>query len=250
MSHATSQNAQRMVGLYATWPLPMQLPAAFTALTGLKDSAYTATITGKDACNGGADSVAGITTPINTWVNKINEAPTGKPPFDTLQTQAQVAAETHIDWASIMAGALSANLEIPPSSWPSAGSAQGIALWGDTTNYPVIRIHTNNYTLPAVNNEFGLIICDSNCYNLTNQWKGVILVGGVLTQDHGNTLTGAAVTGLNSLIGGNPGPSLINTQSNAFLYSSCAVASATKRLQPKQVYSPIPNSWTDNIAIY
>jgi hypothetical protein len=246
MSHASSQNAKRMVSLYATWPLPMQLPAAYTALTGLKDSAYTAVITGKDACNGGADSVAGISTPINTWVNKAGEAPTGKPPFDTLQSQAQVDTETHIDWASIMAGSIPATVEIPPGSWPAANSP----IFADTTNYPIIRIHTNNYTLPAVNNEFGLIICDSNCYNLTNQWKGVILVGGVLTQDHGNTMNGAAVTGLNSLIGGNPGPSLINTQSNSFLYNSCAVARATQKLQPKQAYSAISNSWTDNIAIY
>jgi hypothetical protein len=72
----------------------------------------------------------------------------------------------------------------------------------------------------------------------------------VLTQDHGNTMNGAAVTGLNSLIGGNPGPSLINTTSNSFLHNSCAVASATKKLQPKQSYSAIPNAWMDNIAIY
>ena len=238
--------AQRMVGLYASWPPALMLPAAFTALAGLKDTISAAVISGVDLCS--SDTIAGVTTPDSMWINRVGVTmkPVGSPPFDTLRNSAQVDSSTHINWAAIMGNAMTPTVEIPPSTWPAAASP----IFADTTNYPIIRIHTNGYTLPAVNNEFGLIICDSDCYNLTNHWKGVFLVGGKLTQDHGNTSTGGTVTGLNALTGGNPAMSVINSAGNSFLYNSCVVALALKKVQPLQTYAPMSNTWMDNLPIY
>ena len=73
-----------------------------------------------------------------------------------------------------------------------------------TTSYwPVIRVHTNGYSLP--NRGRGIIIADSDfTINGSNMWDGIILVGGQLTSNGNNVTAGATLSGLNFLIGGTP----------------------------------------------
>ena len=91
-----------------------------------------------------------------------------------------------IDWNSIINGnALPADFTIPQDQFPSAA-------WfsADTSRWPVIRVHTNNYSLPNAGR--GIIIADSNfTISGSDMWNGIILVGGQLVSNGNNTTSGA-----------------------------------------------------------
>ena len=79
----------------------------------------------------------------------------------------------------------------------SAGAFQS-----DSDYWPVIRIHSNNFSLP--NRGRGIIIADSDfTISGSNMWDGIIMVGGQLTSNGNNTTAGATLSGLNFMLGGN-----------------------------------------------
>jgi hypothetical protein len=240
----SSVNAQRMVGEYAKWnTMTMNVLASWTSLSGIDKKGTSGVISGVDACAGMHDSVAGVTVPDTTWDQSGSFTPQGKPPYDTTKTLAQVEAATKIDWAGILGGAISPTITIPGGSWPTA------AQFADTNFWPIIRIHTNGYSLPGPGQ--GMIIADSDfTISGSNMWSGVVLVGGALTSNGNNTTSGAVVSGLNVLIGGVPGKGVAQSTANgtkSYVYNSCAVTKATSSMAGYQV---IPNSWMDNIAVY
>jgi len=87
----------------------------------------------------------------------------------------------------------------------------------------------------------------------SNQWNGIILVGGKITSNGNNVSSGATLSGLDYLIGGSPDAS-IATSDNAtangqktYVYNSCDVSKATNA---QSRYYIMPNSWMDNLAGY
>ena len=97
-----------------------------------------------------------------------------------------------------------------------------------------------------------LIIDGDLIINGSNQWDGVILVGGVLTSNGNNVSEGATLSGLNYLVGAHPGPSTAtdNAQANgtkSYVFNSCSVAKATSSMAR---YTMMPNTWMDNLAGY
>lgn len=238
--------ATRAVGTYARWNVTVvNVMASWTSLSGIAKNGA-GTIDGTDQC--GVDTaLAGVTVPSGSYSQSGTHGPTGNPPVDSNQTVAQLASMVKIDWAGILAGSLTPDVTIPPGSFPSNG-----AFTADTSYWPIIRIHTNNYSLPNAGR--GIIIADSNfVISGSNMWNGIVLVGGALTSNGNNTTSGATVSGLNVLLGDTTstgqsvaGDATSNGQ-KTYVFNSCDVSRASQRLQSYVAY---PNAWLDNIAIY
>lgn len=235
--------AERTVGVYAKWnTATMNVKAAWLSLSGLTKNG-TGVISGVDQC-GGAPDVAGVMVDKgDLHVNGGSFHPAGSPPVDTSNTFAQLKTKVGIDWASIVAGSIVADVTIPGAAFPSAS-----AFDNDSLYWPVIRIHSNSYSLP--NHGRGIIIADSNfTISGSNMWDGIILVGGQLTSNGNNTTAGATLSGLNFLIGGTPSQSSVDDSDangqKTYVYNSCNVSKATARMRK---YSALPNTWVDNLA--
>ena len=239
--------AMRAVGTYARWNTTVvNVLSGWTSLSGIQKNGNAGTISGTDQC--GVDTtLAGVTVPSGGWSSTGGYLPTGNPPIDSNQTTAQLASQVKIDWAGILAGSIPADITIPPQSFPSAATFSA-----DTSYWPVIRIHTNNYSLPNAGR--GIIIADSNfVISGSNMWNGILLVGGALTSNGNNTTSGATMSGLNVLLGDTTGAGVVNVDTStangqkSYVYNSCNVSRASKKLQS---YIAYPNAWLDNIAIY
>ncbi|MGH7617250.1 MAG: hypothetical protein ACREPM_08490 [Gemmatimonadaceae bacterium] len=238
-----SVSAERTVGVYATWnTATMNVAAAWLSLSGLNKNG-TGVISGVDQC-GMAPSVAGVMVDkgdLHIQGGSFN--PAGSPPVDTSNTFTQLKAKVGIDWPGIVGGSITADVTIPGGSFPS-----GSAFDDDSTYWPVIRIHTNGFSLP--NHGRGIIIADSNfTISGSNMWDGIVLVGGQLTSNGNNTTAGATLSGLNFLIGGTPSTSSVDdSQANGqktYVYNSCNISKATSSMRK---YSVLPNTWVDNLA--
>jgi hypothetical protein len=235
--------AERTVGVYATWnTATMNVKAAWLSLSGLVKNG-TGVISGIDQC-GQKPSVAGVMVDSGDLVIKGGSFnPQGNPPVDTSNNFVNLKAKVNIDWAGIMGGSIVPDVEVPGQSFPA-----GADFDADPNYWPVIRVHTNNYSLP--NHGRGIIIADSNfTISGSNMWDGIVLVGGMLTSNGNNTTAGATLSGLNFMLGGTPSMSSVD-DSNAngqktYVYNSCNVAMATARMRK---YSALPNSWVDNLA--
>ncbi|MDE3173671.1 MAG: hypothetical protein KGN74_11415 [Gemmatimonadota bacterium] len=238
--------ATRAVGTYARWNTTVvNVLSGWTSLSGIQKNGTAGVISGVDQC-GKDTSLAGVTVPSGGWSTNGGFSPQGNPPVDSNQTALQLAAQTKIDWPSILAGSIPADVEIPPGTFPSASA------FTDTTYWPVIRIHTNNYSLPNAGR--GIIIADSNfVISGSNMWNGILLVGGKLTSNGNNTTAGATISGLNVILGDTTGAGVVNVDTSvangqkSYVYNSCNVSRASQRLQSYMAY---PNAWADNIAIY
>jgi hypothetical protein len=241
----TSSAARHTVGVYASWTSTnIQVKAAWVSLSGLNKSG-TGVISGIDQC-GAQPSLAGVMVPKGDLsVSGGSFNPQGNPPVDTSKTFNQVKSQTNIDWQGILNGSIPADYVIPGDAFPSA-------TWFDNNPdaWPIIRVHTNNYSLP--NRGRGMIIADSNfTISGSNMWDGVVLIGGALTSNGNNTTAGATLSGLNLLLGGNPGESTVDDADangqKTYTYDSCKVSSATKALSR---YAVMTNTWMDNLAAY
>jgi hypothetical protein len=239
-----SQGSERTVGVYATWnTTTINVKAAWVSLSGLTKNG-TGVISGVDQC-GAQPNVAGVMVDkgdLHVQGNSFN--PQGTPPVDTSNTFAQLKANTNIDWAAIVqTNAIAADITIPGQSFPPAS-----AFDNDPNYWPVIRIHTNGFSLP--NHGRGMIIADSNfTISGSNMWDGIILVGGQLTSNGNNTTAGATLSGLNFLIGGTPSQSSVDDSDangqKTYVYNSCNVSNATSKMRR---YAALPNTWMDNLA--
>jgi hypothetical protein len=234
--------AEHTVGVYAKWQMmEMKVTAAWTSLSGMVKNG-TGTISGIDQC-GVMPSVAGVQVDSADIVIKGGSANfLGNPPYDTLTPFNQLKSNSNIDWASILNGSIPPDIEIPGQSFPSATQ------FADTNYWPVIRIHTNGYSLPNAGR--GIIIADSDfTISGSNMWSGIIMVGGALTSNGINTVYGSTLSGLNLLTGGTPSISTVDDSyangTKSYVYDSCSVAKAAARMRK---YVPMPNTWTDNLA--
>lgn len=239
----------RTVGLVANWSMStINVTGAWTSLSGLSKQGTAGQIDGNDQC-GKKSAVAGVLVPKGSYSASSGWTPTGNPPLDTTKTLAQLESQVTIDWNSIINNnALPADFTIPPDQFPSA-------TWfsADTSRWPVIRIHTNNFSLPNAGR--GIIIADSNfTISGSNMWNGIILVGGQLTSNGNNTTSGTTVSGLNYLLPNAPAPGQGQVIDDAtangnkdYVYNSCYVSRATQRLRH---FVPIADTWVDDVPVW
>ncbi len=241
--------ATHAVGLIVQWStITMNVTGAWTSLSGLNKQGSAGQIDGNDQC-GHKTAVAGIMVPKGDYSQTGNFTPTGNPPLDTSKTLAQLEPMVTVDWNAIVnQNAMPADYTVPPDAFPDAS-------WfsADTSRWPVIRIHTNGFSLPNAGR--GIIIADSDfTISGSNMWQGIIMVGGRLTSNGNNTTAGATVSGLNYKLPGavQPPPGDINDNATAngtksYVYNSCYVSRATTKLHH---YVPLSNTWIDDIPIW
>ena len=239
----------RSVGLIVQWStITMKVTGAWTSLSGLDKQGSAGQIDGNDQC-GRKPAVAGVMVPKGDYSQSGGFVPTGNPPLDTSKTLAQLEPLVTIDWNSIInQNSLPADYVIPPNTFPDAA-------WftADTSRWPVIRIHTNGFSLPNAGR--GIIIADSDfTISGSNMWQGIIMVGGKLTSNGNNTTSGTTVSGLNYKLPGatQPGPGYINDNATAngtksYVYNSCYISRATQKLRH---YVPMADTWIDDVPIW
>jgi hypothetical protein len=243
VSGASSSAAEHTVGVYAYWnTTTINVKAAWVSLSGLNKNG-TGLISGIDQC-GAKENVAGVMVAkgdLHVQGNSFN--PEGNPPVDTTMQFNALKAYVGIDWASVIAGGITADYTIPGNSFPTAAMFDA-----DPNFWPVIRVKTNNYSLP--NRGRGMIIADSNfSISGSNMWDGIVLIGGKLTSNGNNTTAGATLSGLNFLTGGTPSTSSVDDSDangqKTYTYNSCNVDKAASKLKR---YAALPNTWMDNLA--
>ena len=240
--------SERIVGEYATWNTDtMKVAAAWLSLSGLTKNG-TGLISGIDQC-GKQPDVAGVMVDKGDLdVSGESFHPEGSPPVDTSNTFDQLKTEDghrlagHHQWQN----SIPADITIPGRAFPSVSDFDN-----DPSYWPVIRVHTNDYSLP--NRGRGIIIADGDfTINGSNMWDGILLVGGQLTSNGNNVTAGATLSGLNFLMnGGTPTAGkkdVDNSTANGtktYVYNSCNVSKAASRMRR---YVVMPNTWNDNVS--
>ena len=229
-----SPQAVRTVAQYVLWePIPMQVLAGWTALSGLQKNGAAGTIGGIDLC-GQQDTVAGVVVPMNPGYSGNTTAATGSPAIDSVPPDS-----VHIDWNAIVnQNAITPSITIPGGSFPTA------AQFADTSYYPIIRVN-GDFSLP--NSGQGMLIVTGNLtLNGSVSWKGVLLVGGDITSNGSNGIQGATVSGLNVKLGTYVPTSTANG-TKSYNFNSCEVSKANK---PAGALVTLRNTWVDNWVEY
>ena len=239
----------RTVAVTAQWSMStIKVLGAWMSLSGLNKNGTAGQVDGNDQC-GRKPAVAGVMVPQGQYTATAGWMPTGNPPLDTSRTLAQVESQVTIDWNGILnGGALTYDFEVPPQAFPDAS-------WfaADTSRWPIIRVHTNGFTLPTAGR--GIIVADSDfTISGSNMWNGIILIGGKLTSNGNNTTSGATFSGLNYLLPGalQPGPGYISDDATlngnkTYVYNSCNVARATQKLRH---FVALPDTWIDDVPVW
>jgi hypothetical protein len=149
-----------------------------------------------------------------------------------------------------------ANASLATSGWGSIDFGSGTAL-----KYPVIRVN-DNFTLPSAGGQGTRIVMGNLTMSGNNLRKGILLVGGQMTSNGNGTVSGAMMSGLNTMftpaqlaaaqtrtsaaLTSNPAQATANG-TKTFQYDSCEVAKAAGGLASYSVY---PNAWMDNFVSY
>lgn len=217
----------------------LHVTGAWTSLSGLQKNGTAGTISGVDNCGVKAD-VAGIAVPTGLWdSDNGNFVPEGTPPVLSMGTKEEMADAIKIDWDAIInEGAIQPDLVVPsPDAWP------GSAAFADEDFWPVIRIN-GNFSVPT-DGQGTLIVTGNLVINGSEQWRGIVLVGGMITSDGNNTVEGTVISGLNEQLGMTVGESAIGNGQKTYVYDSCSIDKALNRIA---VLRTIPGTWSDNWA--
>ena len=262
-----SARGERTVAQLVYWNVnQVNVLSGWTSTSGLNKQGSSGTISGVDAC-GVKPAVAGIAIPSGDYSVNGNFTPAGNPPVQYLGTQQEANAAVKIDWSGIINGnRIQADYSFASNGAATAGWAA--IDFGTVTlpKYPVIRVN-DNFTLPSAGGRGTLIVMGNLTMSGNNLFKGILLVGGKMESNGNGTVTGATMSGLNTLFSATaqldsaraktpPGmsPPLTNDPQNAtangtktFQYDSCEVARAAGGLAS---YSVFPNAWMDNFVTY
>jgi len=264
-----SQQAERTVAQLVYWNVnQVNVLSGWTATNGLNKQGSSGTISGVDnnpgtaaGCPAHHDPVAGIAIPSGDYSVNGNFTPEGNPPVKYLGSQEETNAAVKIDWSGIVNG----NRIQPDFFFPSGAAATAGWPTGSMSgnNYPVIRVN-GDFTLPSSGGQGTLIVMGNLTISGNNMWRGIILVGGQMTSNGNGTMTGATMSGLNTMftpaqldsakkiaaagttLTSNPANAIANG-TKTYQYDSCEVAKAAGGLASYSVY---PNAWMDNFVTY
>lgn len=265
----SAQQAERTVAQLVYWNVnQVNVLSGWTSTSGLNKQGSSGTISGVDnnagtlgGCPPHHADVAGIAIPSGDYSVNGNFTPQGNPPVQYLGTQQQTNDAVKIDWSGIVNGN-----RIQPDYTFSSGSAAA-AGWPTAamtgTSYPVIRVN-GDFTLPSSGGQGTLIVMGNLTISGDNLWHGILLVGGQMTSNGNGTVTGATMSGLNTIFTAAQrdsaqllaaaGTTITNNPANAtangtktYQYDSCEVAKAAGGLASYSVY---PNAWMDNFVTY
>jgi hypothetical protein len=211
--------------------------AGWTSLTGLQKNGGSGTISGEDNC-GVEPDVAGVALPNGTYIqNGGTLVPEGDPDTLYMGTPAQMQSQIKIDWDGIVNhNAIVPDIIIPGDPFPSSADFAQPDYW------PVIRIDDPTFSVPYTGQ--GTIIATGDLVIAGgDKWRGIVMVGGILTSNGNNTVLGATITGLNTMLGMTVPINDVGNGTKVFQYDSCNVKSATNRYSSMLLIS---NTWVDN----
>lgn len=244
--------AQYTVTQFATWQAgTMTVKASFMSLTGITKNGAVGEISGIDNC-GDSSNVAGVAVPKSPGYTQsggsITAVLAGTPLIDSTMgaTPAAMAPNVGVDWAGMISGStvtpdfISTNSGVgfPSNAWFNA----------NPTAFPIILVDNLPTETFTVNPGRGMLIIKGNmAISGSDIWTGVVLVGGVLTSNGNNTITGAVITGLNVKLGMTVGTNAVGNGNKDFLYDSCAVASSVAAMGRMRAYK---NTWSNTYAVY
>ena len=253
---------ERTVAQIVYWNVnQVNVLSGWTSTSGLDKVGSSGTISGVDAC-GKKPAVAGIAVPDGDYGVNGNFTPAGNPPVQYLGTQQAANDAVKIDWDGVINGnRIQADYTFSSASAATSGWSSINWSTSGTLNYPVIRVN-DNFTLPSQGGQGTLIVMGNLTMSGNNLWKGILLVGGQMTSNGNGTVTGATMSGLNTMFNATQlakaqtisAATLTSTPANAtangtktFQYDSCEVAKAAGGLATYSVY---PNAWMDNFVTY
>ena len=215
----TTPAGVRTVAQYATWDIAdINVEAGWTAISGIQKNGSAGSFLGKDGC-GDSASIAGVAVPVKPGFNRPSTADS----VDYLaQTINLAAAKVEVDWAGILAGtAITPNIVMPGGTLPN---------WSDTTYYPTIFVNGDLSTASSYSGGRGILIVKGDLFGgngSTFTWNGLVLVGGDLTGNGTNLISGAIISALNAKLGQTVPINIVNG-TKLYQYNSCEVAKALR----------------------
>jgi hypothetical protein len=238
--------AERTVATLALWtPAPFDLDAAFTSLSGIDKNGNSGSLNGNDAC-GANPAIHGAAVPDGLYTGHTNPID-GNPDNTAKQLGTSGVAGTAkdsvgIDWNGIVnQNLIPADVVYNGANWPPLAAGPGI----DMTEWPVVRVN-GDLTLPA--NGKGILIVTGNLtIGGSDQWDGLVLVGGTFTSNGNNTIEGALITGLNVKLGIAVPQTAIGNGNKTIRYSSCNLARALGHVGSLE---RVRNGWIDTWPSY
>lgn len=207
---AGAGNSVATASTFATYSVvTMTVQSAMTGINGIQKQGTAGNISGHDQC-GEQPSLPAVAVPrvpgitgSGQWQNSLD----GSAKADTLAaTRTQMADEVPIDWEAIVEGdALTADFDLP-----SSGAGFPSQQWFDDNPnaWPTIIVRNgpfgthNVFPLPVDRGRGLLVVFGDLRFNGgSSGWDGLILVGGRLVSNGGQSINGAIITGLNEKLG-------------------------------------------------
>ena len=203
-------------------------------------------MSGYDEC-GAKGPKAGVAVPTGGYTGGTTPLQ-GVPLIDEMGTQAEMAAGVDIDWEGfINEDVMDFDLHIGGDSddvWPTDEEFAARPDW-----WPVIYIDNPGETWdPTMMNGRGILIVRGDLeLDGGDQWDGIVMVGGKITDNGTGALSGAVISGLNVKLGETVEESSRANGTKTYKYNSCQVENA---LTQAANLSVMPNTWLDNWAAY
>lgn len=225
---------------------PLTVTAALASGSGLHKNGGSGEISGEDLASASdpkcpqapGPDVAGVTVPTDGYTQDGGGTVPDSIDYET--TGEDVVNGTGVDWADLSAGGGSPDYAVPPDAWPDFD-----ALPDD--EWPVIYVDGNVDVAPEHSGRGTIIVSDNLTMSGSFEWDGIILVGGYMTSNGYQTVTGGMITGLNILLGETVPTSDIGNGNKKFLYNSCYVKLASEELLGGSGMAMVPGSWTEEI---
>lgn len=255
---AGAGNASAMSSAFATFQnMTMTIQSAMTGINGIDKAGNAGAISGVDQCpvalGGTGGSVAAVAVPDVPGYSGHTGPLAGTPLVQSLGATAATAATTvPFDWADIVSGSaitpdfLSDYLGtgFPSTGWFSSNPLRWPTIIVNNGPYP-----NNEFTLSSFGRGLLIVYGDLNLNGNTAGWDGIIIVGGKITSNGTNAVSGATITGLNVKLGYNVTNNDVNdlNGTKSYYYNSCNVNSALSALGALRVYQ---NTWANNFPSY
>ncbi len=217
--------------------------ASFASGSGLLKNGGAGTISGVDQAPAGDPNcpssptadIAGVAVPPGGYTQMGGGlVPVGDPAVYEAPSSLDLLQSTGVPWDKIVnQGLLAPDYTVPPDSWPNIGSSE----------WPVIYV-TGNITLSPPNSGQGtLIVRDNLIMDGSFKWDGLVLVGGYITSNGYQTVSGATISGLNELLGETVAASDLGNGNKVFQYDSCKMHMAARAAFGG--LAEVPGSWAE-----
>lgn len=255
---AGAGNAVAMSTAFATFQqMTMTVQSAMTGINGIEKAGAAGAISGVDQCpvasGGTGTTIAAVAVPDNPGYDGSLTPLVGSPKVQSLGSDPSTAATTvPFDWADIVSGSA-----ITPDFLSTAdGTGFPNSGWfsSNPTRWPTIIVNNGpnpnvEFTLSSFGRGLLIVYGDLNLNGNTAGWDGIIIVGGKITSNGTNQVSGATITGLNVKLGYSVDDNDVNdlNGTKSYYYNSCNVKSALSALGALRVYQ---NTWANHFPAY